>query len=81
MTGSVTFFEKVIARGKCWFPYFYTILFLIHQYNYRTKLSKPPEYPLDIPRYAMYPHDMVPSLESYVRASPLSLAQQQQIIF
>jgi hypothetical protein len=35
---------------------------------------------LDIPRYAMNPHDMAPSLEEYVRASPLSLAQQLQMI-
>jgi hypothetical protein len=38
---------------------------------------------LDIYRHAMNPHDMAPSksLEAYVRASPLSLAQQLQMIF
>ena len=48
--------------------------------NFRTKLPKPPEHPLDIPRYVMNPHAMVPYLEVYVRASPLSLAQQLQMI-
>jgi hypothetical protein len=43
--------------------------------NYRTKLPKPPEYPLDIPRYAMNPHDkLTHSLKHCWTASSLQIS-------
>ena len=48
------------------FGYVYTIVSL---QNYRTKLIKPPEYPLDIPRYAMNSHDRLTDVAILARLS------------